>query len=41
MFCLHLFMIWKRISGDTVLAAAAAAVHSKEYSITEMLARER
>jgi hypothetical protein len=39
MFCLHLFTIWKRISGDMVLAAAA--VHSKEYSITEMLARER
>jgi hypothetical protein len=36
-------MIWKRISGDMVLAAAAAAVvvagHSKEYSIVEMLAR--
>jgi hypothetical protein len=31
-------MIWKRINGDMVLAAAAAVVRSKEYSITEMLA---
>jgi hypothetical protein len=27
MFCLHLYLIWKRINGNTVLAAA---INSKE-----------